>query len=290
MELHIDHKTEPSQHHIQGEQFLRKLIEPKKFKTGVLFQKRLKWQTTILVSREILSGRRLTSLNTKDCRLKETLALRWKENGKTERLVNNAKFRYRAYMEEITVNAARNIDKNTLGRLSECEFIKQKQNIPLTGSSGVGKSFIASAIGYKACMNGYKVMYFNINKLFSKLKMAKGDGSYLKEIDRIEKQDLLILDDFGLQTLDNLKRQDFMEVIEDRHGKRSTIIASQLPVSAWHDVIGEKTIADAILDRMVHNALRIELKGESLRKNREEPEAITKNQNKHTSKKQLITA
>lgn len=93
--------------------------------------------------------------------------------------------------------------------------------------------------------------------------MAKGDGSYLKEIDRIEKQDLLILDDFGLQPLDNNKRNDFMEIIEDRHGKRSTIIASQLPVSAWHEVIGEQTIADAILDRMVHNALRIELKGES---------------------------
>lgn len=152
------------------------------------------------------------------------------------------------------------------------------------------KSFIASAIGYKAFMNGCKVMYFNINKLFSKLKMAKGDGSYLKEIDRIEKQDLLILDDFGLQTLDNLKRQDFMEIIEDRHGKRSAIIASQLPVNTWHEVIGEQTIADAIMDRMVHNALRIELKGESLRKKKEEPEITTKNQSKSISKKELITA
>lgn len=109
-------------------------------------------------------------------------------------------------------------------------------------------------------------MYFSINKLFSRLKMAKADGSYLKEIDRIEKQDLIILDDFGLQSLDNLKRQDFMEIIEDRHGKRSTIIASQLPVSAWHEVIAEQTIADAILDRIVHNSLRIDLKGESMRR------------------------
>jgi len=108
-------------------------------------------------------------------------------------------------------------------------------------------------------------MYFSINKLFSKLKMAKGDGSFSKEIDRIEKQDLIILDDFGLQPLDNLKRQDFMEIIEDRHGKRSTIIASQLPIETWHDIIGEQTIADAILDRMVHNSIRIELHGESLR-------------------------
>ena len=178
-------------------------------------------------------------------------------------------------MEEITASNSRNIDKNTIGRLASCDFINQKQNILVTGSTGVGKSFIATAIGYKACTIGYKVMYFSINKLFSKLKMAKADDSYLKEIDRIEKQDLIILDDFGLQTLDNLKRQDFMEIIEDRHGKRSTIIASQLPVSAWHEVIGEQTIADAILDRMVHNSLRIDLKGESLRRKKADPKSAT---------------
>lgn len=196
-----------------------------------------------------------------------------RESRKVERLINTAKFRYRAFMEEITASTSRNIDKNTIGRLSSCDFIHQKQNILLTGSTGVGKSFIATAIGYKACTMGYKVMYFSINKLFSKLKMAKADGSYLKEIDRIEKQDLIILDDFGLQSLDNLKRQDFMEIIEDRHGKRSTIIASQLPVSVWHEVIGEQTIADAILDRMVHNSLRIDLKGESLRRKKAEPKS-----------------
>ncbi|MPS65106.1 IS21-like element helper ATPase IstB [Chryseobacterium sp.] len=189
-----------------------------------------------------------------------------RESRKVERLITTAKFRYRAFIEEITASSSRNIDKNTIGRLSSCDFISQKQNILITGSTGVGKSFIATAIGYKACTMGYKVMYFSINKLFSKLKMAKADGSYLKEIDRIEKQDLIILDDFGLQSLDNLKRQDFMEIIEDRHGKRSTIIASQLPVSAWHEVIAEQTIADAILDRMVHNSLRIDLKGESMRR------------------------
>ncbi len=129
-------------------------------------------------------------------------------------------------------------------------------------------------------MSGYKVMYFSAGKLFAKLKMAKGDGSYLKEIDRIEKQDLIILDDFGLQPLDSHKREFFMEIIEDRHGKRSTIIASQLPVSAWHEVIGEQTIADAILDRMVHNSLRIELKGESLRKKKAEADNMMKNPNK----------
>ncbi|MCT3650073.1 ATP-binding protein [Elizabethkingia anophelis] len=189
-----------------------------------------------------------------------------RESRKVERLITTAKFRYRAFIEEITASSSRNIDKNMIGRLSTCDFISQKQNILITGSTGVGKSFIATAIGYKACTMGYKVMYFSINKLFSKLKMAKADGSYLKEIDRIEKQDLIILDDFGLQSLDNLKRQDFMEIIEDMHGKRSTIIASQLPVSAWHEVIAEQTIADAILDRMVHNSLRIDLTGESMRR------------------------
>lgn len=189
-----------------------------------------------------------------------------RENRKIDRLITSAKFRYRAFIEEITASTTRNIDKNTIGRLSSCDFISQKQNILITGSTGVGKSFIATAIGYRACTMGYKVMYFSINKLFSKLKMAKGDGTYLKEIEKIEKQDLIILDDFGLQSLDNLKRQDFMEIIEDRHGKRSTIIASQLPVSAWHEVITEQTIADAILDRMVHNSLRVDLKGESMRR------------------------
>lgn len=188
-----------------------------------------------------------------------------RENRKIERLINTAKFRYKAYIQDINIDTSRNIDRNMIDRLAACEFIKQQQNVLITGSTGVGKSYIASAIGYQACMLGYKVMYFSINKIFSKLKMAKGDGSFSKEIDRIEKQDLIILDDFGLQPLDNLKRQDFMEIIEDRHGKRSTIIASQLPIETWHDIIGEQTIADAILDRMVHNSIRIELHGESLR-------------------------
>ncbi len=208
-----------------------------------------------------------------------------RENRKTERLIANAKFRYKAYMEYITASGTRNIDKNTIARLASCDFIRQQQNVLVTGSTGVGKSFIASAIGYKACMSGYKVLYFSAGKLFSKLKMAKGDGSYMKEIDRIEKHDLLILDDFGLQPLDSHKREFFMEIIEDRHGKRSTIIASQLPVNTWHEVIGEQTIADAILDRMVHNSIRVELKGESLRKKIQEPENLIKK----TNQKQITT-
>jgi len=191
-----------------------------------------------------------------------------KHNRKIERLTKAAKFRYKAAVEQITFEPNRMIDKNLLMRFTSCEFIKNKENMLITGSTGVGKSFIASAIGYQACSLGYRVKYYNINKLFGKLKLAKADGSYLKEIDRIERQDLLILDDFGLQELDNNKRQAFMEIIEDRHGKRSTIIASQLPIMGWHQIIGEQTIADAILDRLVHTAHRVELEGESMRRKR----------------------
>lgn len=187
-------------------------------------------------------------------------------NRKIERLTKAARFRYQASTEEIIFDDSRSINKNQLMRFISGDFIKSKENILITGSTGVGKSFIATAIGYQACSMGFKVKYYNINKLFGQLKLAKADGSYLKVIDRIEKQDLIILDDFGLQELDNNKRQAFMEIIEDRHGKKSTIIASQLPVIQWHQIIGEQTIADAILDRVVHSAHRIDLKGESMRR------------------------
>lgn len=187
-------------------------------------------------------------------------------NRKIERLTKAAKFRYRAIIENIDYDPKRNIDKNQIQRFISCDFIKNNENILITGSTGVGKSYITSAIGHQACSLGYKVMYFNTNKLFTKLKTSKADGSYIREINKIEKQDLLILDDFGLKALDSVNRHFFMEIIEDRHGKHATIIASQLPTEAWHQVIGEQTIADAILDRLVHSAHRINLKGESMRK------------------------
>jgi DNA replication protein DnaC len=189
-----------------------------------------------------------------------------KHNRKINRLIKIARFRYMASTEEIFFAPDRNLDKNQIMRFASCDFIKRNENILLTGSTGAGKSYIASALGHQACNLGYKVLYFNINKLFSKLKMLKADGSYIKELVRIEKQDLLILDDFGLKPLDPINRHALMEIIEDRHGKRSIIIGSQLPVQQWHDVIGENTIADAILDRIVHSSHRIDLKGESMRK------------------------
>jgi DNA replication protein DnaC len=189
-----------------------------------------------------------------------------RNNRRIDRNIQNAKFRYKSNIEQLFFDTDRNLDKNQLMRFAECDFIKKAENILVTGSTGIGKSYIASALGNQACTIGYKVLYASSEKLFSRLKIAKVDGSYLKEISRIEKQDLLILDDFGMQPFDNASRSALMEIIEDRHGKKSTIITSQLPVQKWHDAIGEKTVADAVLDRIVHDAHRIELTGESLRK------------------------
>ena len=188
-----------------------------------------------------------------------------RNNRRIERRLRQAKFRYIANMEQILFNEDRNLDKNQLMRLAECSFIDKAENIMITGKTGVGKSYIASALGNQACTLGYKAIYANTGKLMSRLKMAKADGSYLKEIARIEKHDLLILDDFGLQPFDNLSRSALMEIVEDRHSKRSTIITSQWPISDWHEIIGEQTLADAILDRIVHSAHRMELLGPSLR-------------------------
>lgn len=189
-----------------------------------------------------------------------------RHNRRIERLTRSARFRYTAVMEAVDYRPSRQLDKNQVQRIGSCGFIKKKENVLITGSTGVGKSYLASAIGHQACSMGKKVMYFNTAKLFTMLKTSKADGSYPKQIGKLEKQDLLILDDFGLKPLDNINRHALMEIIEDRHGQRSTIIASQLPVSKWHDIIGERTLADAILDRLVHTAHRIDIKGESMRR------------------------
>ena len=206
----------------------------------------------------------------------------WDEryNRKLNRSVRNARFRYKASVEQINFDDNRVLNKNQVLRLADCSFIDKKENVLITGSTGVGKSYIASAIGHQACSLGYKVLYDHSSKLFARLKSGKADGTYLKEITKIEKQDLLIIDDFGIQPLDQQSRSILMEIIEDRHGKKSTLFTSQVPVNLWHEIIGEQTIADAILDRIVHDSQRLELKGESMRKKRGIlPEEITENDN-----------
>ncbi|NQY09825.1 MAG: ATP-binding protein [Flavobacteriales bacterium] len=190
-----------------------------------------------------------------------------RHNRKINRHIANAKFRYQSDLEKIQYDSSRKLDRNRITRLAQCDFIDKGENILITGSTEVGKSYLASALGHNACSKGYKVLYFNTAKFLTKLKMAKVDDSYLKETAKIERQNLFILDDLGLQTMDNQSRMILMDIIKNRHAKSSLIITSQLPIANWHEIIGEKTIADAIMDRIVHNAHRIELEGESMRKN-----------------------
>ncbi len=189
-----------------------------------------------------------------------------RQNKKISRLLNQSGFRQKASIAEVNYTELRNLDKNMFDRLSTMDFMAKKENIILTGSSGVGKSYLAQALGHQACLMGYKVMYTNTARYFTKLKLAKVDGTYITELKKLLKTDLLILDDFGLQAFDNHAREALMDIIDDRFNDKSTIVSSQIPVSAWYDIIGEGTIADAILDRIVNSSHRIDLKGESLRK------------------------
>lgn len=191
-----------------------------------------------------------------------------KTNRRFERLRKNARFRYQASIEELQMDASRGLDKELIMTLATGNYLENGESILITGASGCGKSYLASALGHQACVQGYKVAYYNVQKLLIKTKMARLEGTILKFMDKASKMDLLILDDFGLTYLEQQQRMDIMEMIEDRHAKKSTIIASQLPVANWYDVIGEETIADAILDRLAHTSHRIELKGESLRNKR----------------------
>lgn len=238
--------------------------------------KQLKFFGMAAAFKTSLEDGRLSELTT-DEMISVLIESEWddRNNRRIERNVRNARFRYNASIEQLHFNIDRNLDKNQVKRFAECSFIDKAENVLITGSTGIGKSYLASALGNQACTLSYKVHYANASKLFSKLKMAKADGSYIKEIARLEKQDLLIIDDFGIQPLDNQSRSALMEIIEDRHGRKSTIITSQVPVKEWYDIIGEKTLADAILDRLVHDAHRLELTGESLR--RKQPNKNNKN-------------
>jgi DNA replication protein DnaC len=188
-----------------------------------------------------------------------------RRNNRFERLLKNAKFRYQASIEELNYDPSRELDKNLITELATCQFITNGESLVVTGSTGCGKSWLASALGHQACSHGYSVAYFNTQKFMLRIKMARLEGTILRFFDKIAKTSLFILDDFGLTHLEQQQQFDLMEIIEDRHGKKSTIIASQLPIASWYDIIRDATIADGIIDRLVHTSYRIELKGPSLR-------------------------
>jgi len=191
-----------------------------------------------------------------------------RKNNRFNRMIKGARFRYQASLEELSYEPSRGLNKSIISDLATCAYIARGESVLITGATGCGKSFLASALGHQACLHGHSVIYFNTQKFMLRTKMARSDGSILKYFDKIAKASLVILDDFGLTRMEQQQQFDLLEIIEDRHGKASTIIVSQLPVTNWFDVISETTIADAILDRLVHSAYRIELKGESMRKKR----------------------
>lgn len=185
---------------------------------------------------------------------------------KTEMFLLQSKLRYNAVLEQVYCNTNRNLSRENLMTIADCSFIERSENLLITGATGCGKSFLACAIGRQACTFGYRTLYFGINRFLEKISSSKLDGSFIKLLNQIEKTHLLILDDFGLHPLDAVTRLALLQIMEDRYGKKSVIITSQLPIAKWYEYIGESTIADAIMDRLAVNAHRFDLKGESLRK------------------------
>ena len=190
----------------------------------------------------------------------------YRENRRLERLLKAARLRVGACVEDIDYRRPRGLEKPRMASLIALDWLRQSLNLCLTGPTGCGKTWLACAFGNEACRRGFSVRYLRLPRLFEMLRIAHGDGSYTKLMSQWLKTDLLILHDWGIQKVSAVQRNDLMEVIEDRHGRGSTLIASQLPIEHWHEYIGEATIADAVLDRLLHGAHRLNLTGESMRK------------------------
>ena len=189
-----------------------------------------------------------------------------RDNRRMSSRLRRAKLRHTAILEDIDYRHSRGLDKGLVQSLAGCQWVKEHLNVLITGPTGVGKTWLACALAHKACREGYTAQYVRLTRLMRELTIAKGDGQYAKLLTNLAKVDVLILDDWGLMKLNAENRRDLLEVLEDRHGRRSTIATSQLPIEEWHGVIGDATLADAILDRLVHNAYKINLRGESMRK------------------------
>ncbi len=196
----------------------------------------------------------------------------WRENQALGRRLKNAKLRTNACVEDIDYRGARGLDKSVIRALvQESAWVGTHENVFVLGPTGVGKSFVACALAQKACRDGYSALYTRAQALFRDLAMARADGSLRSLLARLSHIDVLVIDDWAMASLSEPERRDFWEICEDRYQVRSTILTSQLPVSRWHEQIGDPTLADGILDRLVHNAHRIEMRGDSMRKNRGKP-------------------
>lgn len=190
----------------------------------------------------------------------------WKEDRRMKRLLSNARLRINGCIEDIDYRVPRGLEKSIILQLAGCDWLRHAHNVIITGPTGVGKTYLACALANRACRMGYTAFYIRIPKLFQDLAIARADGSYPKIMKKLIKSKVLVLDDLGLAPMSAQERRDLLEVIEDRHGLASTIVAAQLPIQHWHEHIRDPTISDAILDRLVHNAYKINLKGESMRK------------------------
>ncbi len=180
--------------------------------------------------------------------------------------LKKAKLRHQAAVEDINYRHPRNLDRSQVLKLCDCQWIKEHQNLIITGPTGIGKSWLACAFAHKACREGYTALYTRMPRLLQDVGISRGDGRYPKVMKELSKIDLLVLDDWGISPLKAEQLRDLLEILEDRHGLRSTLVTSQLATKQWHEYLGDPTLADAILDRLVHNAHRMDLQGDSMRK------------------------